>query len=159
MQPRSRSNMPSKCPCAIGRGASCRVRTADPTKDVALARAIAIRRAFIFLLAVALTSLMGATISAKDRPRINLNTDELAEVEANDREKDFYRIVDLPLPATAVVEAGSILGLPQSRIAVGTRRGDVFIVDHPDGDPAAANFRLFASGMTEILGLAFREDR
>ncbi len=87
----------------------------------------------------------------------NINTDDLAELVANDRESLFYTISDIPLPSGAVVEAGSILSLPDGRLAVGTRRGEIYFATGHDASPPAPRWKLFATGLTEILGIAWRD--
>ena len=88
----------------------------------------------------------------------NINTDDLAELVANDRESNYYSITDLTLPAGAVVEAGSILELPDGRLAIGTRRGEIYFCTGQDEKKAAPKWKLFASGLTEVLGLAWRDN-
>ncbi|MCG8328740.1 MAG: plastocyanin/azurin family copper-binding protein [Chitinophagales bacterium] len=73
-------------------------------------------------------------------------------------EEDYYKIITLPIPQNIVLEVGGMLTLPNGNIAVSTRRGEVWIVDNPymagAGNP---HYRLFASGLHEILGLAYRD--
>ena len=87
----------------------------------------------------------------------NLSTDELADVPVNERESDYYRIIDVPMPPDAVLEAGSILALPDGRLAVGTRRGEIYFATGADATPPAPQWKLFATGLTEVLGLAWRD--
>ncbi len=87
----------------------------------------------------------------------NINTDDLAELVANEREPDFYSITDIPLPPGAVVEAGSIVELPDGRLAIGTRRGDVYFCTGHDATPPSPKWQLFATGLTEVFGLAWRD--
>ncbi len=87
----------------------------------------------------------------------NINTDDLAELVANDREPDYYTITDIPLPSGAVVEAGSMLYLPDGRLAVGTRRGEIYFATGCDSTPPAPQWKVFASGLTEVFGLAWRD--
>lgn len=48
--------------------------------------------------------------------------------------------------------------LPGDRLAVGTRRGEVWVIDNAyDSDPQKAKFSRFAHGLHEILGLAWRD--
>ena len=57
-----------------------------------------------------------------------------------------------------MIEAGAFATLPDDRIAVGTRRGDVYFItgiDEPKPDPA---YHLFATGLDEIFGLALEDD-
>ncbi|MCP3918650.1 MAG: hypothetical protein GY711_24150 [bacterium] len=73
------------------------------------------------------------------------------------RERQFYRIVDVPIPEGLAVEAGAILTLPDGRVAVGTRRGDVYLVDPIDAEKPEPSYHLFATGLDEIFGLALRD--
>jgi cytochrome c551/c552 len=71
-------------------------------------------------------------------------------------EDDYYKIVKIPIPEGVVLEAGGVCTLPSGHLAVSTRRGDVWIVENPaSGRP---NYRKFASGLHEILGLAWHRD-
>ena len=45
-----------------------------------------------------------------------------------EREAAYYRIVDVPLPAGVYLEAGSFVSLPDGRLAVGTRRGEILLL-------------------------------
>ena len=113
-------------------------------------------KTFSLLLALALAC-GTAPAQQKAKPKQNLNTDDLADVQSNDREKEFYPMVDVPMPPDAVMEAGSILSLPDGRIAVGTRRGDIYFASDAEMTPAAPQWKLFATGLTEVLGLAWRD--
>jgi glucose/arabinose dehydrogenase len=93
----------------------------------------------------------------RPRPKQNLSTDELANVPANEREAEFYRITDVPMPADAVMEAGSILALPDGRLVVGTRRGEIYFSTGAEATPPLPKWKLFASGLTEVFGLAWRD--
>jgi len=74
-----------------------------------------------------------------------------------ERERDYYRIVELPTPPGTVIEAGAFVNLPDGRVAVGTRRGDIYLMSDVDGDKPEPGFELFATGLDEIFGLDFRE--
>ncbi len=110
----------------------------------------------VFLCTVAVFS-VGLSISGAERARQNLNTDDLPPMEANDRESEYYRIVTLSTPPEAVIEAGSLLELPDGRIAVGTRRGEIYFVTGLESDPPQPRWKLFANGLTEVFGLAWRD--
>ncbi len=75
-----------------------------------------------------------------------------------DREREFYRIVELPIPDDLVIEAGAFEQLPDGRIAVGTRHGDVFFVSGADAANPEPKYHLFATGLDEIFGLAWKDD-
>lgn len=73
------------------------------------------------------------------------------------RERAFYRIVDVPIPEPLVIEAGAIARHPDGRMAIGTRHGDIFLVDGLDAIKPDPTYHLFATGLDEIFGLAFRD--
>lgn len=74
------------------------------------------------------------------------------------READYYKIVTLPLPKEIVLEAGGLEWLPGDRLAVSTRRGEIYIVANPYAkDPKDVKFERFATGLHEVLGLAYRD--
>jgi hypothetical protein len=105
-----------------------------------------------------------ASVAADPRPATapakkpqNLSTDDLADVPANAREAEYYPMVDVPMPLDGVMEAGSALMLPDGRLAVGTRRGEIYLATGADANPPAPVWKLFATGQTEILGLAMRD--
>lgn len=77
---------------------------------------------------------------------------------ADPQESDYYQITTFTPPQEAVLEVGSIELLPDHRLALGTRRGEVWIVSHADeADSAKAEYTLFASGLHEVLGLAWKD--
>ena len=49
-------------------------------------------------------------------------------------EARYYMIVDVPIPDNLAIEDGSFVWLPDGRLAVGTRRGEIILVDGVD-DP------------------------
>jgi hypothetical protein len=69
-------------------------------------------------------------------------------------EADYYTVDYLQPPPGAQVEVGGMDFLPDGRLALSTRRGQVWIVDDPLAkDPKDAQFHLFAEGLQEGLGL------
>jgi glucose/arabinose dehydrogenase len=73
-------------------------------------------------------------------------------------ESDYYRLVTLPVPEGVVLEVGGIAALPGGRLAVSTRRGDVWMVDNAYAEGGARpHFTRFAQGLHEPLGLAYRD--
>jgi hypothetical protein len=53
---------------------------------------------------------------------------------APSKEEDFYRLIELPIPEHVNLEAGGLELLPDGKLAVSTRRGDIFLVDRPFAD-------------------------
>jgi uncharacterized cupredoxin-like copper-binding protein len=70
------------------------------------------------------------------------------------REDAIWRRDVLPTPADPVIEVSGILPLPNQRLLVTTRRGDLFFVDGAYDNPPRPRFTLFASGLHEPLGIA-----
>jgi glucose/arabinose dehydrogenase len=70
-------------------------------------------------------------------------------------EEDYYRIVTLDAPADLKLEVSGIAPLPDGRVAVSIRKGEVWIIDGALGD--APRYSRFASGLHEPLGLAYRD--
>ncbi len=70
-------------------------------------------------------------------------------------EDEYYKIVRVPTPEGSVLEVGGLTPMPNGEIAVSTRRGDVYIVENPNAP--VPHFRLFATGLHEILGLAYKD--
>src|SRR4051794_38284777 len=74
-------------------------------------------------------------------------------------EEDYYRIVTFAIPKDVVLEAGALEMMPDGKLAVATRRGEICLVENPTAnDPARdARFVRFAYGLHEVLGLAYRD--
>lgn len=74
-------------------------------------------------------------------------------------EDDYYRMLTLPTPEGVLLEVGGVATLPDGRVALSTRRGDVWVIENPEmAGGAAPTFTLFASGLHEPLGLAYKDD-
>lgn len=74
-----------------------------------------------------------------------------------DEEDRYYRLVSVPIPEEVPLKAGSFDILPDGRLAVGTRKGDVYFVSGAFDSPPAPKYELFASGQDEIFGLAYHK--
>jgi len=70
-------------------------------------------------------------------------------------EGDYYRIEKLVIPPAAFLEVGALEWLPGDRLAVASRRGEIWFVDDPAG--AEPRWTRFAHGLHEVLGLAWRD--
>ncbi len=76
-----------------------------------------------------------------------------------EEESAYYPITSLPIPEGIVLEAGAIQLLPDHRIAVSTRLGEIWFISGAfDADPSQVKFSKFASGLHEVLGLTTRGD-
>ena len=74
-----------------------------------------------------------------------------------EREEAYYRIVDVPIPEELSLECGSFDILPDGRLAIGTRRGEIWLVEGAFTKYPQPEFHAFASGLDEVLGLGYRD--
>lgn len=71
-------------------------------------------------------------------------------------ESDFYKITSFETPKETALEVGSIELLPDGQMALGTRRGEIWLVRGAgSSDSTAVRYQRFASGLHEVLGLAW----
>lgn len=89
-------------------------------------------------------------------PALAVGAAEPAQVST---EADYYPLVSLPIPEGIVLEAGALEMLPDGKLAVSTRRGEIYLVTNPHSDDPAKppKFERFAHGLHEVLGLAYRD--
>ncbi len=71
------------------------------------------------------------------------------------KEEDFFKINKVRTPEGVILEVGGLVTLPNGDLGISTRRGDVYIVQNPTG--SRPYFHKFASGLHEILGLAYKD--
>jgi cytochrome c551/c552 len=71
------------------------------------------------------------------------------------KEEDFFKIMKVRIPEGPVLEVGGLVTLPNGDLGISTRRGDVYVVENPTSN--RPYFRKFATGLHEILGLAYKE--
>lgn len=74
-------------------------------------------------------------------------------------EDDYYKLLRFKIPDGVVLEPGAIEMLPGGKVAVSSRRGEIWFVenaftDNPERD---AKWSRFAHGLHEVLGLAFKD--
>ncbi|MEO8620058.1 MAG: plastocyanin/azurin family copper-binding protein [bacterium] len=64
----------------------------------------------------------------------------------------------VPIPENVVLEVGGLETLPDGRLAIATRRGEVWLVENPGGlKGGRPHFTRFAQGLHEALGLSYRD--
>jgi hypothetical protein len=54
-----------------------------------------------------------------------------------------------------ILEVGGLAVLPNGDLGISTRQGDIYIVENPTS--RRPYFRKFASGLHEVLGLAYKD--
>lgn len=78
-----------------------------------------------------------------------------ANAQETPKEEDYFRILKMSSPEGTLLEVGGLTVLPNGDLGVSTRRGDVYIVENPTS--RRPFFRKFATGLHEILGLAWKD--
>ena len=87
-----------------------------------------------------------------------LVAEDLGEMWGTAREEEkYYPIVNIPIPPEVPMRPGSFEILPDGRLAVGTRRGDIYFIKGAFQSPPEPRYHLFASGQDEIFGLAWKD--
>lgn len=71
------------------------------------------------------------------------------------KEEDFFKIMKVRVPEGPILEVGGLVTLPNGDLGISTRRGDVFVIENPTSN--RPYFRKFATGLHEILGLAYKD--
>lgn len=74
-----------------------------------------------------------------------------------EREREFYPVVSVPIPKGLVIESGAYCLLPDGRMAVGTRHGEIYILSGIDEKRPNPKYHLYATGLDEIFGLDYRD--
>ncbi len=72
-------------------------------------------------------------------------------------EAEYYRIVQVPVPRELSLEVGSFCALPDGRLAIGTRRGEILLVSGAFDERPEPRVQRFATGLDEVFGLGFRD--
>ena len=72
-------------------------------------------------------------------------------------EARYYPIVTIPIPSGVPVRPGGLEALPDGRLAVGTRRGDIYLVKGAFETPPRPEYQLFATGQDEVFSLSWRD--
>jgi azurin/glucose/arabinose dehydrogenase len=89
----------------------------------------------------------GATVQAQDGEA----TDDVSE-------SDYYRLISLPVPEDVTLEVGGMTRLPDGRLGVATRRGDIWLIENPTLQGGQEpTYQRFAQGLHEPLGLAYKD--
>ncbi|MEO5976711.1 MAG: c-type cytochrome [Chryseolinea sp.] len=85
----------------------------------------------------------------------------LAQVDAQTstrtpQEEDYFKMITVPTPEGVLLEVGGVATLPDGRIGLATRRGDIWLVENANAEnDSRPEFTLFANGLHEALGLLY----
>ena len=74
-----------------------------------------------------------------------------------EEESKYYRIVEIPMPAGVAIEAGCFEVMPDNQLAIGTRRGDIFLVKGAFDKNPRPTYKRFAHGLDEVMGMSYRD--
>ena len=112
------------------------------------------KAAMVFsLLSLVVICLLSLTVVAQEPPEAE------PAIPKSSKEATYYQIVDLPVPENILLEVGGLATMPDGRVALCTRRGDVWLIENPYmKNGRQPKFKLFASGLHEALGLAYRNN-
>ncbi len=87
-----------------------------------------------------------------------ISTALLSTALADPRQPEFYLREEIPTPDGEVLELGSIAIMPDKKVAVSSRRGDVWICEGAyEKDLSKVKWTLFARGLHEPLGMFYRD--
>lgn len=79
-------------------------------------------------------------------------------IMADDRQSEFYLREEIPTPPGEVLELGSIAIMPDKKVAVSSRRGDVWVCEGAyEKDLSKVKWTLFARGLHEPLGMFYKD--
>lgn len=82
----------------------------------------------------------------------------LTSVAQAPKESDYYKIEQVPVPEGVVLEAGGMEAMKDGRLAVSTRRGDIYLFSNPTAeDISKVEAKPFVIGLHEVLGLDEKE--
>jgi len=78
--------------------------------------------------------------------------------EKTPTEADYYKITTFQIPEGVVLEASAFQLLPDGKLAVASRRGEIWLVTDPFADEVKpSQFSRFAHGLHEVLSLAEKD--
>ena len=76
----------------------------------------------------------------------------------NLKESDYYAIRSYEVPPGVELEATSFQRMPDGKLAVASRRGEIWMIEDPLGDDfSAKKFKRFAHGLHEPIGMDYRD--
>ena len=76
-----------------------------------------------------------------------------------DQQQQYYSIKPFDIPEDVVLEVGGLELTDSGKLAVSSRRGDIYLVSDPfSKEPATeSKFQVYAKGLHEVLGLAKKD--
>lgn len=74
------------------------------------------------------------------------------------KEAEYYKIVDVPIPDDVLLEVGGLALTDDDRLGVSTRHGEVWLIDKPYSQRPARTFGSRISGWRFLCGATWRVD-
>lgn len=82
----------------------------------------------------------------------------VAQNDISQKENQFYKINDVPIPDSVMLEVGGLAFTDDDKLGVATRRGEIWVIDDPyQKKSTQPGYTLFANGLHEPLWLAYRK--
>jgi len=75
-----------------------------------------------------------------------------------ERERAYYPLVNIPIPQGLDIETGAFCVLPDGRVAVGTRHGEIHFLSGIDAKNPSPSYHRYATGLDEIFGLEYKDN-
>ena len=92
------------------------------------------------------------------RSLLSLLLGTAAALAADPKESDYYEIQPIPNPDNFALETGGLEVAPDGSLYATTRRGEVYrVTGAEDADVSGAKVRLYAQGLHEALGAAWKD--
>ena len=76
----------------------------------------------------------------------------------SEAEARYYPITNIPISPEVPMRPGGFDILPDGRLAVGTRRGDIYFIRGAFETPPKPDYHLFATGQDEIFSLSWKDN-
>lgn len=78
--------------------------------------------------------------------------------QAAPKQSDYYTKLTFPLPKGSMLEVGGIQQMPDGKLAISTRRGEIWMVENAFTNVADdVVFKRFAHGLHEVLGVTEKD--
>jgi hypothetical protein len=101
---------------------------------------------------IGIATLLAATLTLRAEEELGAMWGT-AEAEAK-----YYPITNIAIPPEVPMRPGGFDILPDGRLAVGTRRGDIYFIKGAFDSPPKPEYHLFATGQDEIFSLAWKDN-
>ena len=83
----------------------------------------------------------------------------LAQTSRPQTEEDYYQLHTISIPEDVKLEVGGLAVLPDGRLAVSTRRGEIWMISNAYMFSGQPRYTRFASGLHEVLGLVYKDGK